>query len=297
MKKSTLELGIKNGELRIRHSGLRGKIRHSQFTIHNSNRFLVIDIGNTSTKWALANARGLSKAHEVSTDSFRRPGNRHAALLRRLGKNLDGAIISSVVPGALPGVRRLLRRLGVSRPILVTSKMDLGIGIRYPDPKRIGADRLVNSVAAVELYGAPAIVVDFGTAVTFDVISAKKEYLGGAIAPGLSAMTDYLHEHTALLPHISLAEPKSAIGKNTVAAMRIGAVIGYRGLVLELLNSICRELGLRPAESKARNPKRVQVIATGGHSTLISSKVKCIQHVDPLLTLRGLRLIYLRNSK
>ncbi len=156
------------------------------------NTFFVIDVGNTNAKWAIASRERILMEFEFPTKAFT---TLHKSRIPdfRLPLRPRGAIISSVVPAALPGIRACLKKLGVTKPLVVSAKMDLGIGIRYPKPDKIGADRLVNAVAAVELYGAPAIVVDFGTAVTFDVISAKGEYLGGVIAPGLNLMTDYLH--------------------------------------------------------------------------------------------------------
>jgi type III pantothenate kinase len=247
-------------------------------------QFFVIDVGNTSTKWALANPKKILSEKEFPTKLFL------GSTAPRLSfpKNVSGAIISSVVPKAIQSIRKILIRIGVANPIIVSSKLDLGIGIRYPNPRTIGADRLVNAVAAIEIYGAPAVVVDFGTAVTFDVISKKREYLGGVIAPGLRFMTHYLHEKTALLPHISLSEPRSSIGKNTVHAMRVGAVVGYRGLVREILHSIARDM-------KLKSQKQLKVIATGGHSRLIASKIPEIQFVDQQLTLQGLRILYLKN--
>ena len=170
--------------------------------------------------------------------------------------------------------------------IHVNAGIELGIGVRYPKPKQIGADRLANAVGVAELYGTPAIVVDFGTAVTFDIINDRREYVGGVIAPGLAAVTDYLYQRTALLPRIKLAEPRLAIGKSTVEAMRVGAVIGYRGLVKEILAALRREPGMRPAV----------VVATGGYGGLMARKIPEIQHVNPMLTLEGLRFIYVRNS-
>ena len=251
------------------------------------NPFFVIDVGNTSTKWGIANSKRILREYEFPTSKFSGRGNRYPRL--NLPRNLSGAIISCVVPKALPSIKAFLTHLGISKPLVVSAKIDLGIGVRYPEPKKIGADRLVNAVAAVTLYGAPAIVVDFGTAVTFDVISRKKEYLGGVIAPGLHAMTHYLHERTALLPAISLAEPVSAIGKSTVAAMRVGAVVGYRGLVREILLAICREMKVIPN-------KTIKIIATGGHSSLIASKIPEIRYTDSQLTLHGLRTLYLQNN-
>ncbi len=247
---------------------------------------IVIDVGNTSTKWAIADRNRIPKEHEFPTARFTEIRGRKLPRLN-LPDHPCGAIIACVSPRALPGIRACLRSLGINRPLVVTPRLDLGIRLRYPAPNRIGADRLVNAAAAAQLYGMPAVVVDFGTAVTFDVISARGEYLGGAIAPGVSAMTDYLHEHTALLPKITIREPASPIGKSTEEAMRVGAVIGYRGLIEAILEAVCRQLGRR----------KVHIIATGGHCRLIAAGIPRIQAIDPWLTLNGLRLLYARNVR
>ena len=161
-------------------------------------------------------------------------------------------------------------------------KRKLGVTIDYPDPASIGADRLANAAAVAELYGCPAIVVDFGTAVTFDVVCEERRYIGGVIAPGLEAMTDFLYQRTALLPRVSLKEPRRAIGKSTVEAMRSGSVFGYRGLVREILARI-------KAEKFSR--KKVTIVATGGYARLIANKVEEIAVVHPHLTLEGLRIV------
>lgn len=161
-------------------------------------------------------------------------------------------------------------------------KRKLGITIDYPKPQSIGADRLANAAAVAELYGCPAIVVDFGTAVTFDVVSQRCRYIGGVIAPGLEAITSFLYERTALLPKVSLKEPHRAVGKSTVEAMRSGAVFGYCGLVREILARIKREQFSR---------KKVVVLATGGYAPLIANQVPEIGIVHPHLTLEGLRIV------
>jgi type III pantothenate kinase len=168
----------------------------------------------------------------------------------------------------------------------VTPDLDLGIGIDFSDPYGIGADRLANAVGVSAGHGFPAIVVDFGTAVTFDIISRKGVYEGGVIAPGLGVMVDYMYQRTALLPKIDLNEPASAIGKTTRDAMLAGAVYGYRGLVRRIVTEIVSEL-----EGKAR------IVATGSYADLIAAKLPELQIVDPDLTLEGLRLIALRNFK
>ena len=250
----------------------------------------MVDVGNSRTKWAVSDHQRILKEHEFPTAKFTEIRGRAIPKLD-LPDCPRGAIISCVVPAALPGVKACLNKLGISRPLVVSLKLDLGIGVRYSKPHQIGADRLVNAVAAVSLYGAPAVVVDFGTAVTFDVVSAQKEYVGGAIAPGLGVMTDYLYERTALLPRFSLAEPDRAIGKDTVTAMRVGAVIGYRGLIREILAAIRREMN-----SKSSRHPVLRVIATGGHSALIASKIAGIRYINPRLTVEGLRILYNRNA-
>lgn len=235
--------------------------------------FMLININNTNTSFALADAKRVLRVVKVPTLSVRE--------VPFANTGISGVVLSSVVPVVAKRVRRMLPM----RPLIVSPDIDLGIGVRYPDKKQIGADRLANAVGVVELYGAPAIVVDFGTAVTFDIVNARSEYIGGVIAPGLASVTDYLYQRTALLPRIKLAEPRSVIGKSTVDAMRAGAVVGYRGLVKEILGALKRERGM----------KRAAIVATGGYGELIAKKIREIEHVNPLLTLEGLRFIYLRN--
>ena len=241
-------------------------------TLANS-KFLLVEISNTNTSFALADKQRIRRVIDGPTGGLRR--------VPFSSREYSGVIVSSVVPAATRKVLKWFSR----RPLVVNAKLDLGIGVRYPKPQQIGADRLANAAGVVSLYGAPAIVVDFGTAVTFDIVNAQGEYIGGVIAPGLSAMTDYMYQRTALLPRIKLAEPKSVVGKSTVDAMRVGAVFGYRGLVKEILSALQREPGMR----------RATVVATGGYGELIARKIPEIQHVNPLLTLEGLRFIYLRN--
>ncbi len=239
--------------------------------------FLLININNTNTSFALANERRIVRVSRVPTSAILGGSDVPVAT-----GPVSGIVLASVVPKA---TKKLLPKLP-ARPLMVSANIDLGIGIRYPRPKQIGADRLANAVGVARLYGAPAIVVDFGTAVTFDIVNGRREYVGGVIAPGLASVTDYLYQRTALLPRIRLAEPRSVVGKSTVAAMRVGAVIGYRGLVKEILHELRRQPGMR----------RAVVVATGGYGDLIARKIPEIEHVNPLLTLEGLRFIYVRNS-
>ena len=169
-----------------------------------------------------------------------------------------------------------------SKILWLTPQIELGVGIDYPNPKTIGADRLANAAAVAAIYGCPAIVVDFGTAVTFDIVSPQRKYIGGVIAPGLESMTKFLYQRTALLPKLSLKEPRSAVGRSTIEAMRSGAVIGYRGLVREIIARIKAERFPR---------KKVHVIATGGYADLIAGRLPEIDSVHPNLTLEGLRIV------
>jgi type III pantothenate kinase len=243
---------------------------------------LLFDIGNTNTHVGLADARRVVRHTDIATAAWR-TGEADTQLARFVGRvSVEGAAICSVVPQATPLVKRAVRR-GCKLPCLeLTPDTLCGVGIDYPNPRSIGPDRLANAVAARARFGAPVVVLDFGTAVTFDVVDMRGNYVGGIIAPGLAAMTDYLHEKTALLPRIRIREFKRAIGRSTEEAMLVGAVHGYRGLVRELIAELRREL-------KAR---KLPVIATGGYAKLIAAKLPEISAVEPNLTLEGLRLVW-----
>jgi type III pantothenate kinase len=247
---------------------------------------LLFDIGNTHTHVALADEARIVRRTEIPTALWLKSKS-DAALKKFVGAvAISDAALCSVVPRATPVVLRTVKKLW-SRDCLVLTHKNAGIGIDYPKPETIGPDRLANAVAAKRRYGAPALVVDFGTAVTFDVIDARGKYVGGIIAPGLAAMTDYLHEKTALLPRIKIREVEAVIGKNTTEAMLIGAVHGYRGLIRGLISELKREL----------KRQSLQVIATGGYAQLISAKIKEITAVEPDITLEGLRLVLLASKR
>ncbi|MFO1486878.1 MAG: type III pantothenate kinase [Verrucomicrobiota bacterium] len=244
---------------------------------------LLFDIGNTNTHLGLANARRVIRQAAIPTASW---FNGQAAKLLKtfVGRaKLEGAALCSVVPKATPQAAHTVKELWRLDTLRLSPGTIHGVGIDYPKPNSIGPDRLANAVAARRHFGAPVVVVDFGTAVTFDVVDRKGNYVGGIIAPGLAAMTDYLHEKTALLPRIRIREVQSAIGKSTEHAMLVGAVHGYRGLVRELIVELKREL----------KAKRLPVVATGGYARLIAAKLPEISKVEPDLTLEGLRLVYL----
>jgi type III pantothenate kinase len=243
---------------------------------------LLFDIGNTHTHVGLANDRRVLKQFNVPTrDWF---GGKAAAPVKKFaGKNkIRGAALCSVVPRTTPLVRKTIRALWKLDVLELTPETLRGVGVDYPRPDSIGQDRLANAVAARRRFGAPVVVVDFGTAVTFDVVDGAGNYVGGIIAPGLAAMTDYLHEKTAQLPKIKIREIRSVVGKSTEAAMLVGAVHGYRGLVRELIGELKREL----------RAKKLPVVATGGYAKLIAAKLPEISAVAPDLTLEGLRLVW-----
>jgi type III pantothenate kinase len=244
---------------------------------------LLLDIGNTHTHLGLADARCVRRHRDIPTSAwFDRSANR--LLGSFAGRSLvEGVALCSVVPRATPLALRVARRLGNLVPFELGPATVCGIGIDYPKARTIGPDRLANAIAARHRFGAPVVVVDFGTAVTFDVVNHRGDYVGGIIAPGLAAMTDYLHEKTALLPRIRIRETDAVIGRNTRQAMLVGAVKGYRGLVRELIGELKRTLKC----------KRLPVVATGGYARLIAAKVPEIAAVEPLLTLEGLRLAWL----
>jgi len=243
---------------------------------------LLFDIGNTNTHLGLANSRRVVKQADIPTAAWLNGMAEKPVVRFTGGVRLEGAALCSVVPRTTPLVRQCVKRLWRLPCLKLTPDTLCGVGIDYPEPATIGPDRLANAVVARHRFGAPVVVVDFGTAVTFDVVDRAGNYVGGIIAPGLAAMTDYLHEKTALLPRIRIREIKSPIGRSTEQAMLVGAVHGYRGLVRELIMELKRELKVH----------RLPVVATGGYAHLIASKLSEITAVDPLLTLEGLRLVW-----
>lgn len=247
---------------------------------------LLFDIGNTNTHIGLADGNGVIEHADTPTAAWQESGAERT--LKRFVKRrpIEGVSLCSVVPNATPMVKQAVRRHWPVPILRLTNQNIRVVGIDYPRPETIGPDRLANAVAARHHFGAPVLVVDFGTAVTFDVVDARGLYVGGIIAPGLSAMTDYLHEKTALLPRIHIRDVESAIGRSTEEAMLVGAVHGYRGLVRELILELKREL---------RAP-RLPVVFTGGYAGLIASRMSGIRAVEPQLTLEGLRLMWVHSQ-
>ena len=243
---------------------------------------LLFDIGNTHTHLGLANAQRVIRQTDIPTTIWF-GGEPEKAIRRLVGRaRLEGAALCSVVPSATTAVLQTVKRHWKIKTLTLNPRTLRGIGIDYPKPDSIGPDRLANAVAVRHHFGAPAVVVDFGTAVTFDVVDSQGRYVGGIIAPGLDVMTDYLHEKTALLPKIEIREVTAVIGKSTEEAMRIGAVRGYRGLIRELISELKVQLKIR----------RLPVVATGGYARLMASRMPEITAVEPKLTLEGLRLVW-----
>jgi type III pantothenate kinase len=240
--------------------------------------WLLIDNSNTRTKFALGNAESLSDWRGVLPTPDISPDSLESVIA---GVEFSAVIVCSVVPSKAAILKEFF---APCFPVhFLSHESPLGMGIDYPQPSQIGADRLANAAGVLSRHGVPAIVIDFGTAVTFDVISARPAYCGGVIAPGLGAMSGYLPQKTALLPAIELEEPASAIGKSTIHAMQAGAVFGYRGLVREIIARIRMEL-----------PGQAKIIATGGDAALIARGVPEIDAVDPDITLDGLRQVAAR---
>jgi len=242
--------------------------------------YLLVDVSNSYAKLAFASTKRISTPVRIATNQLS-----SSVFSRFLGqRRVRKVVVSSVVPKKN---RAILKAAGKTGVLWLNSTVKLGVGIDYPAPETIGADRLANAAAVATLYGCPAIVVDFGTAVTFDIVSARRNYIGGVIAPGLEAVTNFLYQRTALLPKLSLKEPRRAIGRSTIDAMLSGAVFGYRGLVREILARIRAE----------QFPSgKLHVVATGGYARLIAAQLPEITAVRAHLTLEGLRIMANLNS-
>jgi type III pantothenate kinase len=245
---------------------------------------LLIDIGNTHTHLGLADAQGVKKHADMPTGMWLE-GDADGILKRFAGRSrLVGAACCSVVPRATPRARRATAQLGVSNWFELTARTAHAvIDPKYPKPATIGPDRLANAIASRHHHGSPCLAIDFGTAVTFDVVDRAGHFVGGVIAPGTALMTRYLHEKTSLLPRLQPRAVRRVIGRTTEEAMWAAAYHGFRGMVRELIRSLKQELG----------SPRMPVVATGGDARFIARGMAEITLVNPLLTLEGLRLAYL----
>ena len=251
---------------------------------------LVIDVGNTNTVFGLMRGHTPVQTWRVST--MQRTTDESGVLVLQLlmhhgygPGDVQGIVISSVVPSVLFSLEKACRRYLDVEPLVVGRKLKTGVKVRTDNPREVGADRVVNAVAAVERWGGPIVIVDFGTATTVDCVNRAGEYVGGAIAPGFRISEEALFSRTAKLPRIEVARPARAIGTNTVSAMQSGLFWGYVGLVDGLARR-CRD------ELDPEAP----VVATGGLAHLIGSASEVIEHIDPDLTMRGLALLYERNA-
>jgi len=252
---------------------------------------LAVDVGNTNTVLGVFRD-GILEAHWRIQTIAERTSDELAVLLKTLldmqgvpWRALDAGIISSVVPPAVFGLQRFFKTYCGGPALVVGPGIKTGMPILYENPREVGADRIVNAVAAFEEIKAGCIVIDFGTATTWDVVTPKGEYMGGVIAPGIQISADALYQHAAKLPRIELARPGKVVARNTVSSMQAGLLYGYAGMVDSLVERIRAEI-----EFPAR------CIATGGLAALIATETRTIEATDDLLTLKGLKILYHRNT-
>jgi type III pantothenate kinase len=256
----------------------------------SGNLLLAVDVGNTNTVLGVFAGKEL-KAHWRLTTHRDGTADEFGILVRALFEafaiplgDVRAVIVASVVPPLEGALEAMCRQAFGRPPLWVGPGIKTGLAVLYDSPGDVGADRIVNAVAAFEQHGGPCIVVDFGTATTVDAISAKGEYLGGAIAPGIGISAEALFQRAAKLPRVDVAKPKAVIGRNTVSSIQAGLFYGYLGLVGEIVRRMKQELG-----------GQAVVVATGGLSHLILADAEFVDRVDPLLTLTGLRILFERN--
>ncbi|MFD2444291.1 type III pantothenate kinase [Bacillus sp. CGMCC 1.16607] len=250
----------------------------------------VFDVGNTNTVLGVYNDDQLKHHWRIETNR-NRTDDEYGMVIKSLFDHvglsfsqIKGIVISSVVPPIMFALERMCEKYFQQKPIIVGPGTKTGLNIKYENPREVGADRIVNAVAAIKEYGSPLIIVDFGTATTFCYVNEQKQYMGGAIAPGVNISTEALYSKAAKLPRIEITRPNGVIGKNTVSAMQAGIVYGYVGQVEGIVKRMKEQSKTEPT-----------VIATGGLAQLISQESNIFDVIDPFLTLKGLHLIYKRN--
>ncbi len=254
---------------------------------------ICMDVGNTNIKYAVYDGEKLAMSFRVATEHKKTSDEYGGQLISILGNNkinaseIKGGIISSVVPQLDYTLERMCLTYLKIKPLQLVPGLKTGLNLRVDNAKEVGADRVVNNVAAIRKYGAPLIIIDFGTATTFNVIDSKGEFIGGVIAPGIKGSLDSLVNGTAKLPRVEIERPASVIGKNTVTNMQSGIVFGFAGLVEYIVKKIKREL-------KSEN---ITTVATGGFSEVIAKEISCIDRIDKLLTLEGLKYLYDINAE
>lgn len=258
---------------------------------------LAFDVGNTNIVLGVFKDGKLIQNWRLETDN-NKSADEYGMVINQLftyeGLNtqeVKDVIISTVVPSVLYTLQHLSMKYFNKRAIVIGPGIKTGLIIKYDNPKQVGADRIVNAVAAYAKYGGPLVVIDFGTATTFCAITENAEYLGGTIAPGVKIASDALFEKTAKLPKVELEEPGHVICKNTIESMQSGLVYGHMGMVEYITKKMKRELA-----AISKNNKEAVVVATGGLATLIEQGIDCIDYVDKMLTLEGLQLIYEKNK-
>lgn len=257
---------------------------------------LVIDVGNTNIVLGVYESKELTASWRLSTDS-KRTADEYGIQVTQLflqnkldPSDVEGVIVSSVVPNIMYSLEHMIKKYFEVDPIIVGPGVKTGINIKYDNPKEVGADRIVNAVAAHEIYKRSLIIIDFGTATTFCALTSKGDYLGGTICPGIKISSEALFERAAKLPRIELVKPSTVICKNTVSSMQAGIVYGYIGQVDYIVDKMKKEL----MQIGEQDPL---VVATGGLAKLISEESRFIDKIDPILTLKGLRIIYEKNKE